>query len=718
LSSFEDELEGPVRGWLDDGRAALGVWGSTEADPISLGERATAVLAELIAAAAPTPSLLVVEGVEGVDAASEAVLAALRSKAERKPWLVLATGGVDARGLDDSFTESVVLEPLDRETARNLVNEVGPRLRQSQIDRIIDGGRGNPLVLSELARNPHPGDQPDSLERLSVMQIDDLPVAARHLVREASAFGIEVERTVVAAVLGRPDLVDLDAWQETAPVVVEVRPGTMGFAHAAYRTAAYESLMFSERRDLHGAIADHLATRPDANPGVLAVHYEDAGRHREAFPLALEAARTARSVGALAEAGDFLERAARLAREVDPAELGNVLTELGDTRGLEVDFERAERAFAQAARILNDPVDYATMCSDRAGLSLRRGRYREARRFTRTGLVLTAPFADTEVSTRGRLLLDEAAALHFVGDNQASLRLAAAALRAGRDADDPLLEGRAHLHLEMVYSALGRPESRRHGEAAIETFAELGHDRYLTDALTNRGFTAMFAGEWNEAIDLYEQAGQAAGRTGDPVNAAIVEMNRGYLLSRQGRYGDAETLGRRALDVFDRAGLELHSAHARYLLSAIAGGRDEFDEAERLIRRARDGFDRSGDLAMVIDCDLAMMAVLLAAFRNEEALLLGDAVESRIDQADEPVRVTFLLYMGVAEARSSHAENGVKRIVEGLRLAKRRDLPYEEYLCLDELLDLETKGGPPSPRGTSDRRAELIARLGLVTSGR
>jgi tetratricopeptide (TPR) repeat protein len=143
------------------------------------------------------------------------------------------------------------------------------------------------------------------------------------------------------------------------------------------------------------------------------------------------------------------------------------------------------------------------MCSHRASLAVRRSQYRQARSWVQKGLTLIAPdLVDQQaVEVRGRLLLDDAAALHFMGRNADSLRLASDALELARGSSNRYLEGLVHLHLEMAHSALFHVEAVEHGDAAIAIFEELGHDRYLADALTNSGLTAMNAGRWPEAID-------------------------------------------------------------------------------------------------------------------------------------------------------------------------------------------------------------------------
>ncbi|MEO5898660.1 MAG: AAA family ATPase, partial [Ilumatobacteraceae bacterium] len=605
LTSFASGLDSDSRRWVDDGvRALLHRPRLDEVDPVTTARRARFALAALIERAAPRPWLLAVDGLTASDDASQLVLTELCNATQRQPWLVLtgSTGVVDAERTDDS-AHTIVLEPLGEPAATALVLDVQPRLRSDQVARIVVAARGNPFVLTELARHPQTNDLPDSLERLGAARIDALSASARRLAREVSTFGSAVSILTVAEVLDRPELADREAWADTLTVLRFIEPETLAFRHEAYRVAAHQSLAFLRRRELHNAIADHLAAQPNPNPAVLARHYEEAGRSREAFPLAVSAGREAKAAGALVEAADLLDRAARLARDVDRPALGGLLTEQGETLIRLGDLGAAARVLAAAARAVRDPLDYALVCSHRAHLEMRRGRHRQARNWVRKGLTLVGPLGDRSLEARGRLLVDEVAALHFLARNTDALPVAREGLAAAQSGGNRYLEGLAHLHLEMVLSALLDPEAIEHGDAAIGLFEEIGHDRQLGVALINSGLTAMHAGRWDDALARYRRAAAVTARTGDVLDAAITELNEGFLLLRQGRFAAADERAARSMRTFDAAGLETHGAYARHLRSGIASAEGRFTEAEEQMVAARATFHRLGDHAMMIDCD-------------------------------------------------------------------------------------------------------------------
>ncbi len=703
--------------WLDDGRRALQQQPrDEEVDPATTARRARAVLVALIEAAAPNSWLLAIDDLDAVDDASRLVLSELRAMTHRHEWLLLTSSSLSGISLaaDADPSTVITLDPFEDGEATQFVIEIEPRLRDDQVARIVAAGKGNPFVLSELARHPQGGELPDSLDRLGAARVDALPVATRRLVRDVATFGTTISLATIADVLGRDDLADPDAWTDAASVLRPAGPGLIAFRHDAYRIAAHTSLPFQRRRELHGLIADHLARQPGHSHAVLARHYEEAGRTREAFPLAVNAGRAAACAGALVEASDLIGMAVRLARDVDRPALGSLLVEQGRILTMLGDFPGAERALSAAGRALRDPVGYSEMCSERASLAIRRSQYRQARSWSRKGLSVTDPLACDAVEIRCKLLLDDAAALYFTGRYAQSLRLAAQALSAAELAGNDLLQGRAHLHLEMAHSVLPNSGARKHADEAIRIFESIGHDRLLGAALVNSGLSAMHAGDWDDALLRYRRAAIVIARTGDVADAAIVLLNEGFLLLRQGRTAQADALGIRAMRAFDNIEMEIHGAYARHLRSRIAAVERRFDVAEELMAASRAAFARLGDRAMVIDCDVASIDRLLREGRPPEALAFARSIESAISGAEGGIDDSYALLRGIAEARTDDAAHGVARVLDALRSARERHLKYDEYLCLTALIEIEQAGGPAAPPNARFERDAITAALGLV----
>ncbi len=685
------------------------------ADPQAVAHRVQATIGELIAVAAPRPWLLAVDDVDALDEASWLVVHDLHMRCQHEAWLVLtSTRGGDRTLAAHDHAETISLHPLDDVEARALVIEAAPHLRDDQVARIADAGLGNPFVLSELARHADPDSLPESLERLATACIDDLPPAVRQLVRDASTLGRRFDLSTVAEVLGDPRLADPGAWAGAMPLLWTPTATTMAFRHDAYWLAAHASLPFRRRRELHSAIADHLADRPGTGAAVLARHYDEAGRRREAFPLAVAAAASARSAGALVEASDLLLQAVRLAREVDRRAVGSLLVDHGEVLVLLGDIAGAERAFAAAARTVADPHDYALVCSHRADLAIRRGQYRQARTWAQKGMAMASSQSPAGGRLTVRLMLDDAAALHFLGRNPASLDLAAEALVAARAIGDSDLEGAAHLHLEMVHSVLNQPAARFHGESAIALFEAAGNDRKLGAALSNSGLTAMVQGRWPDAVALYRRASEVLGRIGANLLAATVDLNLGFLLVRRGELHEADLLALKSLRVFTASQSTTSAAYARHLRARIAAVEGRFDEAESMMHAARRDFAHLGERAMVFDCDVATLERLLAQGLASEAATLAAEMSRHLADGDSAAQVAYRLQLGITRARLGRLGDGVTSINEALAAAGDGNLPYEAYLCLNALIEIEAAGGPIAPPGSMHRRSTIADELGIV----
>ncbi len=714
LASFRTLVDPPADGWVDDALDALRRRvHHDDPDPMATARRARAALVALIGAAAPAPWLLAIDDHDATDDASRTVVELLRRAATDRSWFIVtasSSGGPDEPGIS-----TLEVGPLDREAAVEVLREVAPLLRPDQIERILAAAGGNPFVLTELATNPRDGELPDSLERLASIGIDQLPVTVRRLVRDASAFGRTLDLAVVAAVLARPELEDVDAWAAAMPLLRAAGDGVLVFRHDAYRQAAHRSLSFARRRELHGAIADHLAERPDADPAVLAGHYEEAGRRREAYPPAVTAAKAALAAGALVEATVLLDQAARLAGHVDPDAAGPLLLELADTSIRLGDLDAGSTALRRAARLITDPLDYGLMCSHRALLDTRRGRVKASRTWIRRGLEVTAPLGDAAAEIQARLLVDDVFALSFLGRYDDALPIARKSLDAAERSGDRYRVAMAHSALEMVLSGSYDPEADEHGEAAIRLFDELGLTRDLGVALLNSGLTAMFAGRWTDALELYRRSIEVSVSSGDLVNAAIPELNSGFLLLRQGRVADADERASSARRVFSSVEHPVMTAYTHYLSGACAAREGRFDDADRALAEARRMFDAAGDQTMVADCDVAMVERLLLERRHAEALELAARLTPQMTRVPDAALVAMhRVVLGVATARTGDAAAGAAILVDALAMARGHRLVYEAHRCLAALTAIESAGGPAAPDGAAAERDELAERLGLV----
>jgi TOMM system kinase/cyclase fusion protein len=227
----------------------------------------------------------------------------------------------------------IVLGRLKRREARSLVvgTEAGASLPEALIDRIATRSDGIPLFVEELAKGvvASGGDLdsshadveiPETLQDSLMARLDRLG-EAKELAQVGSAIGREFPYALLEAVapVSQTDLREgLGRLVEAELLFRRGLPprATYTFKHALVQDTAYQSLLESQRRELHGRIADALETRfPERvarEPDVVARHCEEAARMEQAIGYYRRAGERATQRSAQAEAIAHLRRAVDL----------------------------------------------------------------------------------------------------------------------------------------------------------------------------------------------------------------------------------------------------------------------------------------------------------------------------------------------------------------------------------------------------------------------
>jgi hypothetical protein len=317
-----EQLPGPQRDAL---AVAFGMREGQAPDRFLVG---LAVLSLLAATAEDQPLACLVDDAQWLDRASVQCLAFAARRLLAEPvaliFAVREAGddhelaglpGLAVTGLGDADARAV------------LASAVGGRLDARVADLIVAETRGNPLALLELPRGLAPAELAGGFglpgaARLAgriqdsfACQLDALPDQTRRLLLLAAA-DPSGDRPLVWRAAGRLGI----PVQAGAPAVEAglVEFGTrVRFRHPLVRSAAYRSASFSERQQMHAALAE--ATDPIADPDRRAWHRAQAaaGPDEEvAAELECSAGR-AQARGGLAAAAAFLERSVLLT--ADPA---------------------------------------------------------------------------------------------------------------------------------------------------------------------------------------------------------------------------------------------------------------------------------------------------------------------------------------------------------------------------------------------------------------
>jgi len=285
--------------------------------------RIAVAAAELVSLVAGNrPLAVLVDDGHWLDRASAEVLAFVGRRIAPEPVLLL----VGCRPFaNDPFAEAalaeLVLQPLGRDSAAELLDSVAPGLDPLQRRRVLDTAAGNPLALLELPEVlgsiPPAGSAEhlpltDRLERAFADRAGDLPARTRDLlVLSALNDSPRLSESLAAAhrLTGSPhSLHDLDA--AVAAGLVRLDAQHLRFRHPLVRSALVQSTSPGRRQSAHAALGSVVRDDPDRRAWHLAL--STVGPDDEvAADLEATADRAFRR-GSAQGAVDALERAARL----------------------------------------------------------------------------------------------------------------------------------------------------------------------------------------------------------------------------------------------------------------------------------------------------------------------------------------------------------------------------------------------------------------------
>ncbi len=287
----------------------------SELTPQARRARTLETLADrLLGLARSGPVLVVVEDAHWLDPTTRELIDRVLARLGRLPMLVLVTSrpeGLPALGTGARVTR-LDLDRLGRAGVEAIIQGLGgDALPAETIETIVTRTDGVPLFVEELTKAVlESGDAaiPASLHDSLMARLDRLP-EAKELAQVAACIGRELDQELLIAVAGQPAAEverALDRLVEAELIFRQGAPadGRLVFKHALVRDAAYESLLRSRRREVHGRIARVLAANGGGEPQLVARHFLAGDDAAAAMPHLLQAtdAAIARAAGTEARA--------------------------------------------------------------------------------------------------------------------------------------------------------------------------------------------------------------------------------------------------------------------------------------------------------------------------------------------------------------------------------------------------------------------------------
>lgn len=497
------------------------------------------------------------------------------------------------------------LEPLSRREGRVLLETIlhkAPEIPQDLRELILGGAEGNPFYIEEIIKMlidqkviVPDAEQwriesnqlvaarvPSTLTGVLQARVDGLRPAERAVLQRASVVGrvfwdSAVERlsspvemplaagATAEGTLARHEILEALAGLRRKDLIFRRESSAFGgvveyiFKHELLRNVTYESVLKKSRRGYHAQVAawliDHSGERIGEFAGLVAAHFEQAGRLAEAaewYGRAGQQARTGYAPGTaikcFRKALELLPADGAEARELQAKRL-EWHEGAGDALGAQAHFVEAMEAYARMrslAEVLGDLVAQARAWNGLAFLHERQG------------------------------------------DNRASVEAAERAETLARDAREPgSREQVKALHLKgwALYRLADAPAVLELGEKTLKLCTEFGDRPGMATSFKLHGVAHLQLGHYLEADRYFEQGLALCQEFGDRRNAAAMWSNLGESARLRGDYQAAAELYQKALAIARQIG---HRESELIYLNNLSGARlglGQFEQAEADLRQ-------------------------------------------------------------------------------------------------------------------------------------
>ncbi len=697
-------------------------------DPRFRPDRVAHTLIQLLAARHPDPLVLAFDDAHWADEASAHLFGRIAHECEGRPWLLLVARREGEEGFTPRAGLTLELEPLSQSSSEALVNlatEAAP-LRAHEVELVVERAGGIPLFLEEIVRAARQVGSveavPGSLEAAMAAQIDRLDPEGRQLLRYASVLGNSFRRSILEELLrGDGHVLAPAVLARTGAFLEAEGEERLRFRRALIRDTAYEGISYRLRRRLHrvaGEAIERTAGDVAADAGTLALHFTLAGDAERTWRYAREAADRARRAFANPEAARLYRLALDAARrlpEVTGPDRVRVWTALGEVCEKAGMFEVALDAYRHGLQLVRaDPLAHAELLWQRAGVRDRQGAFSSAlRELTTAARLLEGSDAPEALKLRARIT--SLAATIRLGQERPrdALRIALRARALARKADERIALALA-LEVENEARVLlgggAESEGLREALAIAEEVGALGRASVIRG---NLGVIAFFAGRWDEAMSWYSSSRDMNVRTGDLVDAALVDTNIAELLVKRGRLDEAEPLLERAIRCLRASEFAEGVSCAELQLARLLVERGELEKADRLLERVAEVFASLGQTSRSLECALLQAESALRAGEPSAAL---EGVERAVAAAREDAA---LLAPQIAHTRARalaalgrHAE-AQREVETGLASAQEQDLAYETGMLLLARTEITRLQGGEPDRGDLEEVTAILGGLGV-----
>jgi class 3 adenylate cyclase/tetratricopeptide (TPR) repeat protein len=333
------------------------------------------------------------------------------------------------------------------------------------------------------------------------------------------------------------------------------------FKHELLRNVAYDRLARKSRREYHALAAGwyiaHSGERIGEFTGLVATHFEQAGRLADAAEWYGRAGQQARLAYTPATATDSFRKALELLA-TEPGQLSGLLSKrlewyegLGDSLAAQAQFAEAFDPYGRMrdlAKAAGDPVAQARAWNGLAFLHERRGDNRSSVQATNQAETLARSAGDSGRRELLRALQLKGWAFYRLADAATVLSLGEQTLKLCAQFNDRpgmatsyKLHGVAHLQMGHY------EEADRYFQQGLALCQELGDRRNAGAMWSNLGESARLRGDYHAAADFYQTALDIACEIGHRESEVIYLNNLAGARLGLGQFAQAEAGLRQAI---------------------------------------------------------------------------------------------------------------------------------------------------------------------------
>lgn len=652
----------------------------------------------LLACGERAPSILLLDDLHWIDAASAEVLTGVLSDLPGLRLLVLAAHrpGWSAPWSEWSWVERLNLRPLtDFESSAMTSRLLAGLPLTDDLERYVaDRAGGNPFFIEELVRAlretggvveengrmrvlPDAVRLPSTLTEILLARLDALDSEARTIVQVASVIGRAFSLDLLASVTGAAEsslLAAVEALQR-AEVAVSV-PGTgreYAFRHSAMRDVAYNTLLSARRATLHAAAARALMdSASDDNAEIIAYHLTQTDDDVAAADWLERAGDRSVAVAAVAAAMSHYEEARRRLGRLGPvpeveARIAEKLAGVFRTMAWYDEALEELGAALSALRAAPDRDGIARIAARTSTVQFLQGNSVEAVATARLALA-DLDVDEDAVPSRGTVDLYLALVDPLTSLNRFEDALAGAwrALELARLLGDPAVLVAAQVRYGAALHGMGRLVEADEVLAASLASVEVSGDlESLSRSLMHLGDIALARGRPQRSRDFYERARGVHETRGDIAGAAALVGRLAHVAVVVGAWDEARLLFERSVEAVQSMSLAHFSAAALMDLGEHYLRLGETARAERYLEESFSLAERSGQTAQISYLQIPLADRDLREGRPGDALARLDslvrarAFETPADHRALQVAAQALLMTGAGAVAHSLIQEGI-----------------------------------------------------------